>query len=87
MSERRLLGRECEMPDFEDLKGRLTDDQRSLLTAIWENYLETGQWILGRKLRYLFRNLGREGVETETCGARESCGIDAMAVPLSVFAI
>lgn len=52
------------MPRFLDLKNKLTEDQRSLLTEIWAHHLETGQWILGRKLRHLYRNLGREGVET-----------------------
>jgi len=52
------------MPEFVDLKRKLTEDQRSLLTQIWVHYLEKGQWILRRKLRYLYRNLGKEGVET-----------------------
>jgi hypothetical protein len=50
------------MPEFVDLKKKLTKDQRSLLSET--HYLEAGEWILRRKLRYLQRQLGREGVET-----------------------
>jgi hypothetical protein len=52
------------MLDFDDLKVRLTENQRLLLTEIWTHYLATGQWILRRRLHYMFRSLGREGVES-----------------------
>ncbi len=51
------------MANFEDLKGRLTDDQRALLTAIWDYYLVKGQWMLQRHLHVLFQPLGKAGVQ------------------------
>lgn len=50
------------MDDLNNLRAKITSEQRAILTAIWDYHLEKREWIRRRVLHHRFRELGKAGV-------------------------
>lgn len=49
------------MDDLDNLRARVTQEQRAILTAIWDYYGEKNEWIRRAVLHHRFRELGKAG--------------------------